>query len=177
MCNRPGRIISLSWHPSGTLIAAGMMDMIRIFDAETGEEIQLNSELISIDLTIAKTISWTSEDTLPISLKYPAVMGFSPFCLFLLTSGHATNRLLVERGVGASKNKEVVVWSVAFLSDNTIISGDSAGKVQFWDGVTGTLLRTHLVTKWDVLCLSVSQVSFVLPRNTTCFITFLIRND
>lgn len=96
--------------------------------------------------------------------------------MFLLTSGHATNRLLVERGVGASKNKEVVVWSVAFLSDNTIISGDSAGKVQFWDGVTGTLLRTHLVTKWDVLCLSVSQVSFVLPRNT-CFITFLIRND
>lgn len=33
----PGRIISLSWHPSGTLIAAGMMDMIRIFDASTGE--------------------------------------------------------------------------------------------------------------------------------------------
>lgn len=32
-----GRIISLSWHPSGALIAAGMMDMIRIFDANTGE--------------------------------------------------------------------------------------------------------------------------------------------
>lgn len=33
-----GRIISLSWHPSGTQIAAGMMDMIKIFDTETGEE-------------------------------------------------------------------------------------------------------------------------------------------
>lgn len=32
-----GRIISISWHPSGTLIAAGMMDMIRVFDVETGK--------------------------------------------------------------------------------------------------------------------------------------------
>ena len=75
------------------------------------------------------------------------------------TSGRATHRLLVERGVGASKSREVVVWSIAFLSDHTIISGDSAGKVQVWDGLTGTLVRTHLVTKWDVLALSSSQVS------------------
>ncbi|KAM4572937.1 U3 small nucleolar RNA-associated protein 4 homolog [Odontesthes bonariensis] len=101
-----GRIISLSWHPSGTQIAAGMMDMIRVFNAETG---------------------------------------------------HATHRLLVERGVGASKSREVVVWSVVFLSDHTIISGDSAGKVQIWDGFTGTLVRSHVVSKWDVLALSASQ--------------------
>ncbi|TKS73737.1 U3 small nucleolar RNA-associated protein 4 -like protein [Collichthys lucidus] len=100
-----GRIISLSWHPSGKLIAAGMMDMIRIFDAETG---------------------------------------------------HSTYRLLVDRGFGPSRCKEVVVWSIAFLSDHTIISGDSAGKVQIWDGLTGTLVRTHPVTKWDVMALSVS---------------------
>ncbi|XP_013871116.1 U3 small nucleolar RNA-associated protein 4 homolog [Austrofundulus limnaeus] len=100
-----GRIVSLSWHPSGSQMAAGMMDMIRVFDAQTG---------------------------------------------------HATHRLLVERGAGASKSQEVVVWSVVFLSNGTIISGDSAGKVQVWDSFTGTLLRTHLVTKWDVLVLSVS---------------------
>lgn len=111
-----GRVISLSWHPSGTLIAAGMMDMIRIFDAETG---------------------------------------------------HATHRLLVERGAGASKSKEVVVWSVVFLSDHTILSGDSAGKIQVWDGRTGTLVRTHLVTKWDVLTMSVSQDESSLVAGTS----------
>ncbi|KAA8590602.1 hypothetical protein FQN60_014536 [Etheostoma spectabile] len=100
-----GRIISLSWHPSGTLIAAGMMDMIRIFDAETG--------------------------------------------------------------VGASKSKEVVVWSIVFLSDHTIVSGDSAGKVQIWDGITGTLVRTQLVTKWDVLALSVSKDESSLVAGTS----------
>uniref|UniRef100_A0A4W5PQ16 UTP4 small subunit processome component n=1 Tax=Hucho hucho TaxID=62062 RepID=A0A4W5PQ16_9TELE len=101
-----GRIISLSWHPSGAQIAAGMMDMIRVFDVPTGE------------------------------------LG---------------TRLLVDRGFGGSKSRETVVWSVVFLSDCTIISGDSAGKVQVWDGHTGTLVKTHLVTKWDVLALSVSK--------------------
>ncbi|XP_038126152.1 U3 small nucleolar RNA-associated protein 4 homolog [Cyprinodon tularosa] len=101
-----GRIVSLCWHPSGGQIAVGMMDMLRIFDTQTG---------------------------------------------------HATQRMLVERGLGASKSREVVVWSVAFLSDHTVISGDSAGKVQIWDGLTGTLIQTHLVSKWDVLVLSISQ--------------------
>uniref|UniRef100_A0A665VB57 Uncharacterized protein n=1 Tax=Echeneis naucrates TaxID=173247 RepID=A0A665VB57_ECHNA len=111
-----GRIISLSWHPSGTHIAAGMMGMIRIFETETG---------------------------------------------------HATHRLLVERGLGSPANKEVVVWSVAFLSDHTVISGDSAGKVQVWDGFTGTLIKTHLITKWDVLALSVSQDQSSLVAGTS----------
>ncbi|XP_028304223.1 U3 small nucleolar RNA-associated protein 4 homolog [Gouania willdenowi] len=111
-----GRIISLSWHPSGTKIAAGMMDMIRIFDAETGR---------------------------------------------------ATHRLLVDRGLGMSKGREVVVWSVIFLSDNTVVSGDSAGKVQMWDSITGTLRKTHLVTKWDVLALSVSQDESSLMAGTS----------
>lgn len=74
------------------------------------------------------------------------------------SSGHATRRLLVERGGGASRSREVVVWSLVFLSDHTVVSADSAGKVQFWDGHTGTLVRSHLVSKWDVLVLSASQV-------------------
>ncbi|XP_054633681.1 U3 small nucleolar RNA-associated protein 4 homolog isoform X2 [Dunckerocampus dactyliophorus] len=110
------RIISLSWHPCGTRLAAGMMDMIRIFDAETG---------------------------------------------------HSAHRMLVERGVGASKSSEVVVWAIVFLSNNTIVSGDSAGKVQMWDGITGTLVQTHLVTKWDVLALSVSQDESSLIAGTS----------
>ena len=32
-----GRVLSLSWHPSGTQIAAGTMDMIRVFNVTTGE--------------------------------------------------------------------------------------------------------------------------------------------
>ncbi|XP_041124501.1 U3 small nucleolar RNA-associated protein 4 homolog [Polyodon spathula] len=101
-----GRILSLSWHKSGTLIAAGSLDVIRVFDVK---------------------------------------------------SGHSVQRILVDRGSAGTCNKDCVVWNVAFLSDYTIVSGDSAGKVQLWDANKGTLIKTHLVSKWDVLSLSVSE--------------------
>ncbi|KAG7473219.1 hypothetical protein MATL_G00093430 [Megalops atlanticus] len=101
-----GRVISLSWSPSGTQIAAGSLDVIRIFDVR---------------------------------------------------SGRAVQRMLVDRGPVGQRGRECVVWAVAFLSDGTVVSGDSAGKVQVWDGHLGALIRTHLVSKWDVLALSVSQ--------------------
>ncbi|KAK0155993.1 U3 small nucleolar RNA-associated protein 4 [Merluccius polli] len=110
------RVLSLSWHPSGTQIAAGTLDMIRVFN---------------------------------------------------VNSGHATERMMVDRAAGASKKEEVLVWGVVFLSDNTIISGDSAGKVQVWDSKMGTLIRTHLVTKWDVMALSVSQDESSLLAGTS----------
>lgn len=131
LCVSTGRIISLSWHPAGTLIAAGMVDMIRIFDTTTGEDGSAGASMFS----------------------RPALIGCA------CCPGHASRRLLVERGVGASKSREVVVWGLVFLSDRTIASADSAGKVQFWDGHTGTLIRSHPVSKWDVLALSASQVS------------------
>ncbi|KAI4904474.1 hypothetical protein NFI96_015128 [Prochilodus magdalenae] len=106
LAKQKGRIISLSWHPSGLKIVAGMMDVIRVFDVETGLSV---------------------------------------------------HRLLVERGIGTSRSQECVVWSVVYLSDGTIISGDSSGKVKIWDDHTGTLIKSHQVTKWDVLTLSVSQ--------------------
>uniref|UniRef100_A0A8C4ZZD9 UTP4 small subunit processome component n=1 Tax=Gadus morhua TaxID=8049 RepID=A0A8C4ZZD9_GADMO len=110
------RVLSLSWHPSGTQIAAGTMDMIRVFN---------------------------------------------------VTTGHATQRMMVDRAAGANKKKEVAVWSVVFLSDNTVISGDSAGKVQVWDSQMGTLIRTHLVTKWDVMALAVSRDESSLLAGTS----------
>lgn len=65
-CGLLGRIISLSWHPSGTLIAAGMMDMIRIFDAETGKQIRLDPEMISTEPT-ASYCKVISEDELGVN--------------------------------------------------------------------------------------------------------------
>ncbi|XP_072551252.1 U3 small nucleolar RNA-associated protein 4 homolog [Salminus brasiliensis] len=116
LAKQKGRILSLSWHPSGSRIVAGMMDMIRVFDTETGQSV---------------------------------------------------HRLLVERGIGASRSLECVVWSVVFLSDNTIISGDSSGKVKIWDGHFGTLIKSHQATKWDVLALSVSQDETSLVAGTS----------
>lgn len=79
-------------------------------------------------------------------------------CRLSCCSGQSVHRLLVERGIGTARSKECVVWSVVYLTDNTIISGDSSGRVKMWDDQTGTLIKSHDVTKWDVLTLSASQV-------------------
>uniref|UniRef100_A0A8D0GKV0 UTP4 small subunit processome component n=1 Tax=Sphenodon punctatus TaxID=8508 RepID=A0A8D0GKV0_SPHPU len=101
-----GRILSLSWHPSGTHIAAGSIDFIQVFDVK---------------------------------------------------SGRAVQKILVDRHLPGSHSRECVLWGVAFLSDGTIVSADSAGKVQFWDWETGTLVQTHPISKSAVLSLAVSE--------------------
>lgn len=69
--------------------------------------------------------------------------------------------MLVDRQyMGVSKRK-CIIWGVAFLSDGTVISVDSAGKVQFWDSATGTLVKNHLIANADVQSIAVSDVSMV----------------
>uniref|UniRef100_A0A2K5IYY7 Uncharacterized protein n=1 Tax=Colobus angolensis palliatus TaxID=336983 RepID=A0A2K5IYY7_COLAP len=100
------RILSLSWHPSGTHIAAGSIDYISVFDVK---------------------------------------------------SGSAVHKMIVDRQyMGVSKRK-CIVWGVAFLSDGTVISVDSAGKVQFWDSATGTLVNSHLIANADVQSIAVAE--------------------
>ncbi|XP_062997525.1 U3 small nucleolar RNA-associated protein 4 homolog [Elgaria multicarinata webbii] len=110
------RITSLSWHPSGTKIAAGSIDLIRIFD---------------------------------------------------IKSGHAAQRIRVERRLQGPRSQKCVVWGVAFLSDGTVVSADSAGKVQFWDSEMGTLLSKHPVSKAAALCVAVSEAEDSLVVGTS----------
>jgi U3 small nucleolar RNA-associated protein 4 len=50
------------------------------------------------------------------------------------------------------------VWKLLALSDGTVISSDSLGHVQFWDGKTGTLLQSFEQNdkKADVLALAIT---------------------
>nr|XP_006641226.1 PREDICTED: cirhin [Lepisosteus oculatus] len=106
LSRQKGRILSLSWHASGEQVAAGLTDMIHVFDVKTG---------------------------------------------------HSVRRLLVDRGPSGVRHRDCVVWSLIFLSDYTIVSADSSGKVQVWDAKMGTLIKNHPISKWDVLSLSVSE--------------------
>lgn len=77
----------------------------------------------------------------------------------LVLPGSAIGKMLVDRQyMGVSKRK-CIIWGVAFLSDGTVISVDSAGKVQIWDSATGTLVKNHLVSNADVQSIAVSDVS------------------
>lgn len=51
-------------------------------------------------------------------------------------TGHAITRMSVSR-----RGREVIVWCLGILSDNTIVSGDSLGRLIFWDSALGDQVR------------------------------------
>lgn len=54
-------------------------------------------------------------------------------------------------------NQETIVWCIDVLNNFTIVTGDSRGKVTFWDGNLGTQIDYVLASQADVMCLSVSE--------------------
>jgi U3 small nucleolar RNA-associated protein 4 len=67
----------------------------------------------------------------------------------------ANVRLTVEN---LGRRVATKIWSLQALDDGTLISGDSMGNVQFWDGNAGTLLQSfqHNPNNADVLDLVVN---------------------
>ncbi|KOB78040.1 Cirhin [Operophtera brumata] len=67
-------------------------------------------------------------------------------------TGQATCRLSVSK-----RGEEVIVWCLAFLSDDTIVSGDSLGRLSFWDSTIGDQIETFTTHKADITALAVSD--------------------
>ncbi|KAH8295802.1 hypothetical protein KR018_010002 [Drosophila ironensis] len=53
--------------------------------------------------------------------------------------------------------KDVVVWSLQFLSDNTIVAGDSAGFVTVWNAENATQIESTRVLDKNVFALAVNE--------------------
>ncbi|XP_028930711.1 U3 small nucleolar RNA-associated protein 4 homolog [Ornithorhynchus anatinus] len=104
--HQKGRVLSVCWHPLGSLIAAGSINLIRILDSK---------------------------------------------------SGNTTQRIMVDRRLKNSHKCGCVVWGVAFLSDGTVVSIDSSGKMQLWNSASGTLIQTNVLSDSDILAISVSE--------------------
>lgn len=62
-------------------------------------------------------------------------------------------RITVGQGDLAIGN-ELCIWSLLALRCGTIVSGDSSGGVQFWDGQFGALMQAHSCHKGDVNALA-----------------------
>ena len=134
-------ILSLAWkrvsqHHSlgGTILYVGVADgTIRRFDGKTPSINMGNNKATGSDTGTAT--SGTVNRSLVWKSKY---------------------RITVEN---YGRNTPTKVWALSVLGDGTIVSGDSLGHVQFWDGVSGTLSQTFDQNdhKADVLALAVSH--------------------
>jgi len=134
-------ILSLTWVPGqsgnddggmgGSVIFAGVADgTIRRYDCTTA----IVTGPISTGTVLAPSRGSTS-----ISYRWKSTL-----------------RMTVEnRGL----REATKVWALQALSDGTVISGDSLGHIQVWDGLSGTMTQTfdHNESGADVLCLAVSE--------------------
>ncbi|XP_028806860.1 WD repeat-containing protein PCN isoform X2 [Neltuma alba] len=55
---------------------------------------------------------------------------------------------------GLGSGPELCIWSLLSLRCGTLVSADSSGSVQFWDGQQGTLSQAHSLHKGDVNALA-----------------------
>ncbi|CAH0729798.1 unnamed protein product, partial [Brenthis ino] len=67
-------------------------------------------------------------------------------------TGHATCRISVSR-----RGKETIVWCLAVLSDNVVVSGDSMGRLTFWDSTLGDQIESYKTHKSNILSIAVSD--------------------
>lgn len=68
-------------------------------------------------------------------------------------TGRMTRQLTVPKDQG----KDTVMWSCAFLSNYTIVTGDSAGKVTFYDGKLGAVVHCYKTHDADILTVAMSK--------------------
>ena len=68
-----------------------------------------------------------------------------------------TGRCILRITLDEYKSRSTLVWDLKFLSNSTIVSADSLGKVQFWNSLQGTLIHSHTIHSADVLSLAVNK--------------------
>lgn len=69
-------------------------------------------------------------------------------------TGHVVHKMSTGRD---TKKKETVVWAVHFFDNMTIASGDSRGRLIFWDGNTGAQIESNVALKSDILTIAVNE--------------------
>uniref|UniRef100_A0A1I7YYY8 WD_REPEATS_REGION domain-containing protein n=1 Tax=Steinernema glaseri TaxID=37863 RepID=A0A1I7YYY8_9BILA len=56
-----------------------------------------------------------------------------------------------------NEKKPTIVWALLFLTNNVLVSGDSQGKVTFWNSNNGAAYKVIPSHQADILCLTVSS--------------------
>ncbi|KAJ5574244.1 uncharacterized protein N7459_008671 [Penicillium hispanicum] len=90
--------------------------------------------------------------------RHTIVAGYadSSIRVFDIRSGQQLRTISLGRGPSGGP-KELLVWSVKCLPDGTIVSGDSAGEIRFWDAKNYSLIQRIQAHLADVLDVAVSS--------------------
>lgn len=71
-----------------------------------------------------------------------------------MKTGHILHKMATGRNAA---KRQTIVWCITMLDDLTIISGDSRGKLTFWNGSEGLQIESITVSKEDILTLTTTE--------------------
>ncbi|KAI6648670.1 Cirhin-like [Oopsacas minuta] len=79
----------------------------------------------------------------------------SSIATFSLSNGLCLQRITLDK----HNKQNTFVWQIKFLIDHTLISGNSMGKIQFWNGKFGTLKQEYTLHEElaDILAIFVNE--------------------
>ncbi|KAF5826564.1 WD40-repeat-containing domain protein [Dunaliella salina] len=145
-----GAIWSLAAQPAAAVspgfahsLAASCDDgSVRIFHVEGGEAGAHYSRTLARLQGRALAVAWHPSGS-------ALVAGGADGCIHVLDPSNGSEHLRIT--AGAATTRPVCVWRLAVLPNGTIVSGDSDGAVQFWDGRFGSLLHRFTQHRADIL--------------------------
>jgi len=147
-----GAVWSLAIDSEGTTLAVGCEDgCVRLFDIHE-DAITYKKSLVG-DKARILSVSWQPKSNYIVTGSAEGVIR-----RWNVVNGRPTHRMTVE----SQKGEKTLVWCVLALVNGTIVSGDSLGHVQFWDGEVGTLLEGFPSHSADVLAMAANQAGDVI---------------
>ncbi|XP_046842982.1 U3 small nucleolar RNA-associated protein 4 homolog [Xenia sp. Carnegie-2017] len=142
-----GAVWSLAVNQEQTLLAAGCEDgCVRLFDISM-DDIQYARVFIKQEGRIL-SLDWHKDGQVLVTGGSDATIR-----VYEVSTGHACLRITLDN----FSQRKTLVWSVSIMSDFTIVSGDSLGKTQFWNGKLGTLIKGFNLHIADVLTVCVNK--------------------
>ncbi|XP_048576519.1 U3 small nucleolar RNA-associated protein 4 homolog isoform X2 [Nematostella vectensis] len=142
-----GAVWSLSINHSRTVLAAGCEDGCTRLFSISDDDLVFTKALDSQEGRIL-SLSWHVSDNFLVTGSSDSMVK-----VYDLSTGRCTLRLTMEEFT----SRCTLIWGVYITSNFTIITGDSLGNTQFWDGNQGTLLQSYNTHKADVLSICVNE--------------------
>jgi len=139
-----GRILSVAWSSTGTMLVSGSAEgTIRVWNVPTGT--------FFFWVSFFCVLMWSSfYNSTNSQANDRAFAGSQAACAHLVPFGSSV-RVLATAIIA-----EFFLFCVYFR-DDTVVSGDSQGNVNFWDGNSGTVLQSIMSHSADVLSIAVAK--------------------
>ncbi|KAJ2098605.1 U3 small nucleolar RNA-associated protein [Coemansia sp. S100] len=142
-----GAVWCMATNHAQTQLAVGTEDgHIRIFDITNGSLVykscfnKVNSRILSV--------AWSHDDK-------TIVTGSADSCVRIWDA--ATRTVSVRMTLPKEGRDSTLVWSVIVLKNGTIVSGDSRGRVSFWNPELHVIEQEFRALGADVLCLTADE--------------------